>query len=376
MWGYLLFNNEWKYPINGKKFDELDLSLYRSAKRKTVIKYIVIIWCQWFLQLTLFLSDVYTCIKLIAFNTWSNNYVKPFLSFKITRWLFSGCILFSIVLLIWELINGIKILKTQNISFAYINTCSKTIYCLTNYSIYCIFDKITPSGVFQRLAFFIYFELKSSFRLLFADSPRQVINGLTLWSILLADSNWSSQANGTSSLNGLDSIHGIIKRFKTIAENNSEEAIILACMTVSFFIWFLFIVKFFFAIFCCFIIYYKLLHEFKFSSLKEYVCITISYNIDYLTEKYKFKKFYMEVNTLANEKYHGNFEDDYEETDESFMYDTSHFDDEMIRSSLVKTPDTIPSYYYDNEHALKTSNTDMMLWEYLKPRRNNTLTTS
>lgn len=278
-----MFKNDWQYSINAKTFDGLDSSLFRNFKFGTVVNYIFLAWGLTILKFLLFVSDVYTCIKLLAFNSWSNNIIQPYLPFRISKWLFSGCILASIVLLIWETICGIRIYRTRNISLTYVNNFSRTLYSLSNYSIFCVFDKITPKGAYQRISFFTFFELKNCVRLLFTDTPRQVINGLTLWSVLVTVSD-------DSNLGDLESFDGLIAKIKSIANTNHEEAVLLSFMLFSFIIWAFFISKLAIAMLFSVYVYYKLIKQHKYNSLKEFVCVTISHNVDGLVEKQKRKK--------------------------------------------------------------------------------------
>lgn len=247
------------------------------------MNYIFLAWGLTILKFLLFVSDVYTCIKLLAFNSWSNNIIQPYLPFRISKWLFSGCILASIVLLVWETICGIRIYRTRNISLTYVNNFSRTLYSLSNYSVFCVFDKITPRGAYQRISFFTFFELKNCVRLLFTDTPRQVINGLTLWSVLVTVSD-------NSNLGDLESFDGLIAKIKTIANTNHEEAVLLSFMLFSFIIWAFFISKLVIAMLFSVYVYYKLIKQHKYNGLKEFVCVTVSHNVDGLVEKQKRKK--------------------------------------------------------------------------------------
>ncbi|GAV50771.1 hypothetical protein ZYGR_0Z01940 [Zygosaccharomyces rouxii] len=281
-----MFRNDWKYTANAKTFESIDLSLFRNTKFWTVLNCIIFVWGIIILKFLLFASDIYTCIKLLAFNSWSNNIIQPYLPFRISKWLFSSCILASVILLIWEFIRGIRIYRTRNISLTYVNNFSRTAYSMFDYSKYCIYFKITPKGKFQKSAFFTFFELKDSLRLLFADTPRQVINGLTLWSVLITVNNENSNiAHGH-----LESFNGLITKLKTIAKTNHEEAVILSFMLFSFAIWAIFITKLAIAMIMSVYVYYKLIQGQQYSGLKEFVCVTINHNVDALVEKQKKKK--------------------------------------------------------------------------------------
>ncbi|EDO16318.1 hypothetical protein Kpol_1059p8 [Vanderwaltozyma polyspora DSM 70294] len=273
-----MFKSNWKYTINPKTFDDLDASEFKNKKRGTVCSYIFFVLILNFLKTALFISDVYTCIKLLAFNSWSNNIVQPYLPFRISKWLFSACILFSIVLLIWELIRGLRVFRTKNIALSYVNNFCQTYYSLKSYSTFCVFNKITADNRFQKIAFFTFFELKNCFRILFADTPRQVINGLTLWSVLITTSDGAT-------LGDLETINGLLQKIKNIAQTNHAEAVILSLMLFSFVIWCIFITKLTVAMICSIFVYHELIMMNKFNGLREYVCVTVNIKIDELIER-------------------------------------------------------------------------------------------
>ncbi|CAB4254721.1 similar to Saccharomyces cerevisiae YML047C PRM6 Pheromone- regulated protein, predicted to have 2 transmembrane segments [Maudiozyma barnettii] len=343
--------------INDQLFNDLDLSLFQRKNKKTLTIYMISVWGMTLLKVIHLFSDIYTCIKLLAFNTWSNEYIQPYLPFKISKWLFSGCIIFSILLLLWEGIHGLRIYQTQNVCYGYINNFARTLYCLRDYRIFCLFDKVTPSGAFQKLTFFCFFELKNCIRLIFTDSPRQVINGLTLWSVLAAasdsttianDSNNSDNANNSNLLQIYD-VHGVISRIRIIAQTNHEEAVMLSFMLVSFLIWMLLFLKFSIAVGGSLYVCYRFQRDSQFKTVREYISITISYNLEYLIEKYKYKQFYSQSDLLESID---DSEDDSDwdmHTMSYYNHQNNYIDGELGKISFVKTPDTlysIPSYYY------------------------------
>lgn len=273
-----LFSSDWNYSINAKTFDELDVALFRNYRFGTLFNYIFLTWGLTILKFALLVADIYTCIKLLAFNSWSNNIIKPYLPFHISKWLFSGCILAYIILALWDSFLGIRIYRSRNISLVYINNFAKTMYSLSNYSIFCVLDRITPKGFYQRIAFFTFFELKDCFKLLFTDTPRQVINGLTLWSVLVT-------VNSSTDLGNLETFNGLIMKIKIIAKTNHEEAVVLSFMLFSFIVWLIFITKLAFAMLFSIFVYYKLINEHKYNGLREFVCVTIRQRVDAIVEK-------------------------------------------------------------------------------------------
>ncbi|CCC71310.1 hypothetical protein NCAS_0G04230 [Naumovozyma castellii] len=372
---FLKKNSE--YSVNGRKFEELDVTPFKSHEFQTILSYAIIIWGLSVMKFALLISDIYTCIKLLAFNTWSNNYIKPFLPFNVSKWLFSACIIFSIILLLYDIICGLRVYKRQIITNCYMNNFARTFYCLLNYSVFCVLDRITPNGRFQKIAFFTFFELKNCFRLVLTDSPRQVINGLTLWSVLIAVND---EGGNSDNLKNLESFHGLINKIRRIAQSNHEEAVILSFMLFSFIIWTFFILKFFTALSCSFYVYKRLSVEYKVTGgLKEYIRMTVNYNIDYLMESQNLllngtvsgvtNKPIMGVFSLNSlERHHSFLESIYPDDisaktimrpkrltsmiipDDSLGYVTYLKKSAILNGDLLKAPkrtsvDTLPSYY-------------------------------
>lgn len=304
---YIMFYHEWKYSINPKRFDDVELSSFRNKKVKTIISYAFNVWFLILLKVAFLTSDFYTCIKLLAYNSWSNNVIKPYLPFNISKWLFSGCILASICLLIWEIIAGIRVFRTKNIALCYVNKFSRLVYSVVDYSKFCIMDRITPTTKLERWAFFVFFEIKDCLGLLVADTPRQVINALTLWSVVITKSNSKMQ-----DLGDLESFQDVLSRIRYIAQYNHAEAVLLSFMLFSFAIWLFFICKLFFAVMCSPFVYYSLIKKNDYSSLREFVCLAISARIDDLLDREEKLNRVDSVSTISSHGalfYYANYND-------------------------------------------------------------------
>ena len=65
-------------------------------------------------------SIVDVAIFLLAFNKWATQ-VQPAVPLSISRWIFSGCIIFSFLLLAKDWWTARKIIRSRDISFAYTN---------------------------------------------------------------------------------------------------------------------------------------------------------------------------------------------------------------------------------------------------------------
>ncbi|CAI4049172.1 hypothetical protein SUVZ_13G0950 [Saccharomyces uvarum] len=316
------------------KFQDIDMSLIPAAKWSTKLQYLLYSWCQVILHLAMFSSDIYTCIKLLAFNTWSNNIIQPFLAFRISKWLFSGCILCSAVILIIELVIGLRVYKRKEITSNYMNGVSRLINCLFNFKKYQIFEMIVLSDEkkFSKWLFFSYFEISGCLKLVFGDSPRQIINGLTLWSVLLTVSNESnSNTSGTQNLSNLDNLSGIINKIKHIAKTNYEESVILSFMLFSFIIWVILISKLIISvvIFVIFVHPRFLPNEMKAKGyelkLKKYVSKVIDENLSKTVQELGILRDDEEDKTVYGD----------DEIKKVVDYDSTDYGDE----------NTIPSYY-------------------------------
>jgi hypothetical protein len=145
-------------------------------------------------------------IFLLAFNKWSNQ-VQPAVPLSISRWIFSGCIIFSFLLLAKDWWTARKIIRSRDISFAYTNLMGtlpdKTDLIAANrwfsvrggYAYFCLFDRLGDSRhAWDSIAFFVFFSFKGLYisnsllipgwkRLLLAEGPRQVLNAITLYSV-------------------------------------------------------------------------------------------------------------------------------------------------------------------------------------------------
>ncbi|AGO11100.1 AaceriAFR378Wp [[Ashbya] aceris (nom. inval.)] len=277
-----MFNSGWKHAVNDKTFNQLDLDLFTNYKFGTLLKYVFGLWGLTLLSAAFMASDIYTCVKLLAYNSWANNVVRPYVPFHITKWIFVASLIASFFLTVVSFANGIRIYRTNNISLTYVNHVARTLFSITQYRIFCVFNRVTPKGAFQKTAFFTYFELNDCMKLLIIDTPRQVLNGLTLWSVLLT-------VHQDQNLTELEQLDGLVARLKTLAEQNQQEALILCSMLISFVIWAIFIVK----LLCAFLlspyVYYKIFSK-STSGLKQYVCITVSRRVDHLVKKYKAKR--------------------------------------------------------------------------------------
>jgi len=141
-----------------------------------------------------YILDIFSAITMLSTSNWSNEIFRQcpkvkgcfFISFNTGKWLFVGCIIFSFLLLAYESHKSKKIVASRDISFAFTNVMANNYYSLRSYDHFCFFDHIAESAkLIDDFAFFVFFTFKDWTRLIFADGPRQAINGLTLYAVWL-----------------------------------------------------------------------------------------------------------------------------------------------------------------------------------------------
>lgn len=129
-------------------------------------------------------------VLLLASNHWAGSILESSggssalnVPFRIGKWIFFGCIIFSFLLLAWEAKKSRAIIRSRDISYAFTNVMANNYYSMKSYDHFCFFSQINNSKKKKDdFAFFVFFTFKGWKRLLLTDAPRQVINAMTLYS--------------------------------------------------------------------------------------------------------------------------------------------------------------------------------------------------
>lgn len=217
------------------------------------------------ISIAVFASDIYTAIVLLAFHKWSSE-IDPSVPIHISRWIFAGCIILSTLLVFVEFMIAIRIVREKNISRTYTNTMARKIYSIRGYNYFCLFGKITSSrSKTEYLALFVYFTLQGWLKIIFADGPRQVINALTLYSVLKVDTSF-------------------VETVKQIATHSFAQALVISVMLFSLTIWVFSVIEFLIALICAIPIYIHI--DKTASGLEEYCYVRINNRIAKLVKKY------------------------------------------------------------------------------------------
>ena len=215
----------------------------------------------WFLgivSVAVYAVDTFTAINLLAFDRWSSQ-VNPAIPFKVSKWIFAVCILLSWVLLGFEFIRAIRVIRRNGVAESYLDPLAVVLQSMRlgqgkGWRRFLVFAELTKSkkGV-DYLALFVYFSFKGerllnsysivsadankgtlgAIRVLLAETPRQFVNAVTLVSVAKADLVPAGQPPAGSA------IKQFFDNIKILAQTNSKQAIILGSMSFTFVIWFL-----------------------------------------------------------------------------------------------------------------------------------------
>ncbi|WWC68181.1 uncharacterized protein I206_102104 [Kwoniella pini CBS 10737] len=186
---------DWKREVvPDHKFDFVNVREFHKTDIWTRIKYI---FKYVFLlkSIAVYGLDIFTASTMIVSNHWTNSIGQRCgdncaidVQFKIAKWVFVGCIIFSFLLLGYETWKAKQVIDSRDISYAFTNLMANDYYSFRAYDNFCLFCHIEGSTKKKDdFAFFIFFTFKGWKRLLLADGPRQSINALVLYSFAYAN---------------------------------------------------------------------------------------------------------------------------------------------------------------------------------------------
>lgn len=256
-----------KYKLDHSTFDLIDVDRFHNTNWSTVFGYMWV-WILVFLSWILMGIDIYTCLNILVFHRWSTDDYKPY-AYSVAKWIFTGCIIFQFVLIVYHWIWAIHTYRTKNIALVYVNFIAKTWYSIRSYNYYCLFHKIERDNFFEWACFLTYNELDNALQVLVADTPRQVINILTL-RYYATDGSESND---------------IIANIREIATTNITLSVILSFMCVSVIIWSIFFFRFCLGMLFYLPVYAKLRKR-GYKSLKKYCCDSVSNSVRQLVLKH------------------------------------------------------------------------------------------
>ncbi|RCH92963.1 hypothetical protein CU097_008252 [Rhizopus azygosporus] len=184
---------KWKREVvKDHKFDYIDIDEFYDPSCCGYLRYInmFIIILKGFL---VYVADLWTAVSLIVIGNTSVNdgaAIPP----EVSRWIFLGAITISFILLFWDIRKARVIIESRDISYAFTSVIANRWYSAKDYRYFCLFQKINNSRKrIDSIAFFVFFTLKGWKRLLLAEAPRQVINIVSLYTMI---PNWIQIRHG------------------------------------------------------------------------------------------------------------------------------------------------------------------------------------
>ncbi|KAF1350034.1 hypothetical protein BDV97DRAFT_398822 [Delphinella strobiligena] len=193
----------------------------------------------WFLAIVavaVYGADTFTAVNLLAFDKWSSQ-IQPTIPLEYSKWIFTVCIIISWVLCAFEWVRAIRVIRRGSVAESYMDPLAVTLQSMRpqGWKRFLVFAELTKSkkGV-DYIALFVYFQLKSALRIILAEAPRQVVNGMTLYSFLKADLvPTGSHASSSGRTDG----EQFFVNIGTLWNTDHEETVVLFTMLFTFIIW-------------------------------------------------------------------------------------------------------------------------------------------
>ena len=140
-------------------------------------------------SISVYAVDTFTAINLLAFDKWAGQ-IKPEIPLNISRWIFAGCIILSFVLLVYRWIRAVRVMRQGGVAKSYLDPLAVRVQSIRwgkarGWRRFLVFAELTKSrkGA-DYVALFAHFSFEAWLRIIFAEGPRQVINAITLYSVL------------------------------------------------------------------------------------------------------------------------------------------------------------------------------------------------
>lgn len=192
--------------------------------------------------------DTFTAVNLLVFSQWAGQ-IKPTIPFSVSRWIYAVCIIISFALLIYRWMNAIRAIRSKSIARCYLDSLAMRVQSMLpggGWKRFLVFAELTKSkkGA-EYVALFAYFSFESWMNTVFADGPRQVVNAITLYSVMQMDLLPGGENAEKSNDSGATQF---FENIKILAENNNLRAVVLIGMLFTLVVWVLSMIKLIIAI--------------------------------------------------------------------------------------------------------------------------------
>lgn len=155
------------YPILTTGAQNLDD--FKSESCWTPFSYFTL-WMFLLVSLSVYGVDTFTAVNLLAFSRWAGR-VEPAIPFRISRWIFAVCILFSFALLIYRWILAYRAIRSGSIARSYLDPLAVRVQCFRvfgskgrGWKRFLVFAELTKSkkGA-EYVALYTYFSFECKF---------------------------------------------------------------------------------------------------------------------------------------------------------------------------------------------------------------------
>ncbi|CAG8009615.1 unnamed protein product [Penicillium salamii] len=229
-----------------EKWDYVNLDDFKSESCWTPFSYFFL-WVFFIISLAVYGVDTFTAVNLLAFSRWSGR-VEPAIPFNISRWIFAACIIASFVLLAYRWFHAIRAIRSGSITRSFLDPLAVRVQSIRfgekgrGYRRFLVFAELTKDRkAAEYVALYAYFSFQFWMNTIFADGPRQVINAITLYSVMQMD--LIPGGKNAAHDDGSSSVGQFFNNVKILAEDNNLQAVVLFGMLFTLIIWVLSVLK-------------------------------------------------------------------------------------------------------------------------------------
>ncbi|OIW25238.1 hypothetical protein CONLIGDRAFT_656907 [Coniochaeta ligniaria NRRL 30616] len=216
-----------------QKWDYISLNDFKSTSCLTPFAYCYL-WFSLFLSMAVYGVDTFTAVNLLLFDKWSSDIeLTQMVPFDIAKWIFSVCIILSVINLLYEHIRANRVMRRGSVAECYLDSLAARLESIRfgkgqGYKRFLVFAELTKSkkGA-EYVALFSYFSFQSTIRVILCSGPRQAINALTLYSVYTAK----------LVIEGQDFESSLMSFFAKIKALGVQQTLILSGMMFTLVIW-------------------------------------------------------------------------------------------------------------------------------------------
>ncbi|KAI1846045.1 hypothetical protein JX265_000969 [Neoarthrinium moseri] len=220
-----------------QKWDYISLKDFKSNSGFTVAAY-VYVYISILISIAVYGVDSFTAVSLLVFGQWTSS-IEPsqLISFDVSKWIFSICIIASFINLAFEHVRAWRVMSRGSVAESYLDTLAVRLESTRmgkgqGWRRFLVFAELTKSkkGA-EYVALFTYFSFQSWIRVIFCSGPRQFVNALTLYAV------FTSELIPTEGGSADKTIMNFFEKIGSLANENYQQAVVLSGMLFTLVIW-------------------------------------------------------------------------------------------------------------------------------------------